>query len=68
MLKNAKFQQLKAYPVTVYSTSPHLELQNYRIKEESLKRRQIHTHIQHTVSEESEGSMLVREKEEEYAE
>lgn len=28
---------------------------------------QIHTHIQHTVSEESDGSMLVRKKEE-YAE
>jgi hypothetical protein len=30
-------------------------------------KRQIHTHIQHTVSEDSDGSMLVR-KEEEYAE
>lgn len=35
---------------------------------ERLKKRQIHTHIQHTVSEESEGSMLAREEKAEYAE
>lgn len=65
MLRSAKFQQLSQFPVSA-QPAPHLKLYNYRNEEEIIKR-QIHTHIQHTVSEESDGSMLVR-KEGEYAE